>query len=56
MTYFVENFEKMRHPTPDMATILAATFTIRRKRLKLSSVARKRARDQIEKVSKEAVR
>lgn len=51
--YFTENFEKRSHHTPDMASILAATSTTRRKGLKFSSVATKQIRDQVEKISKE---
>lgn len=52
---YAENFEKMRYPTPDMATILAAISIAGRKGLKTSSVADKQVRDQVLRVSRETV-
>lgn len=40
-TNLIENFEKMRHPTLDVASIFVTTFTIRRKGLKPSYIGAK---------------
>lgn len=45
----------MRHPTPDIATILVANSTTGKKGLNPSSVGGKQVKDQVERVSKEAV-
>lgn len=54
MAFLIHNFEKMRHSNPNMATILAATFTVERNGLKLSFVGAKQVRNQVERVSREA--
>lgn len=48
----VKKFEKIKYLTPDMATILIATSTAGKKRIKPSFVATKQVMDKVEKVSK----
>lgn len=50
----IENYEKMRHPIPNMATILPANSTAEKKGWKPSFVVGKSVEDQVERVSREA--
>lgn len=54
LTFRAEDYEKRRHPTPDMATIIAATSTAGRRGLKGTSAGAKKVKENLEKVSKEA--